>query len=127
MFSIIRKLFVKEKMKKLNDDLYVGNQIGVEDIPELTKMGFKTIVCNRPDKEGPDQTDFEELKSSDNSDGLDMHFIPFYPGQLTIEDVENFSLVLKNSPKPIFAFCLSGGRSIQIAKAAYQLLEENNK
>jgi sulfide:quinone oxidoreductase len=126
MLSLIKKMFVKEKMKKLNDDLYVGTQISENDIQLMIDNGIKTIICNRPDQEGPGQTDYELIKNEAEKNNLKVDFIAFSPGQMTLENIKAFSSYLKDGPKPIFAYCLSGGRSIQIAKASYEYLDKNN-
>ena len=40
------------------------------------------------------------------------------------DDVKEFAKALDQLPKPIFAFCLGGVRSEQIANAAYKLLKD---
>ena len=64
MFQKILNFFVKDKMKKINDDLYVGPQINTADISNLVEMGIKSIICNRPDNEGEGQTDFEKIQKA---------------------------------------------------------------
>ena len=49
--NYLTKFFKKEKMKKINEELYVGSQISESDVQLLKEHGIKTIVCNRPDNE----------------------------------------------------------------------------
>ena len=127
MFQKILNFFVKDKMKKINDDLYVGPQINTDDISNLVEMGIKSIICNRPDNEGEGQTDFEKIQKAAEENNLKVHYIPFSPGKMTNQDVVEFSKVLKEGPFPILAYCLGGGRAAQIASLAYQLIEDERK
>ena len=127
MFQKILNFFKKDQMKKINDDLYVGPQINSNDISNLVEMGIKSIVCNRPDNEGEGQTNFEIIQNVTQENNLKVHYIPFSAGKMTSDDVVQFSKVLKDGPFPIFAYCLGGVRSAQIASSAYQLIEEENK
>ena len=49
MFQKILNFFVKDKMKKINDDLYVGPQINTDDISNLVDASFSSHVF-RPRK-----------------------------------------------------------------------------
>ena len=40
-------------MKKLSDQFYVGPQIEIDDIEDLQISGIKSVICLRPDGEGP--------------------------------------------------------------------------
>ena len=48
----------------LTTHLSVSPQILVSDMQALSEAGFKSIICNRPDGEGPDQPRFAEMRSS---------------------------------------------------------------
>ena len=50
-------------MKKLSDHFYVGPQIEVDDIEDIQISGIKSVICLRPDGEGPDQPAFDTLKT----------------------------------------------------------------
>ena len=38
--------------KKISDGLSVSPQISADDIKEIARLGFRSIICNRPDGEG---------------------------------------------------------------------------
>ena len=50
--------------KELTAELSVGQQIQLEDLQTLADLGFRSIVCNRPDGEGPDQPTFEQISKA---------------------------------------------------------------
>jgi len=90
-------------------------QLELSDLKEVAALGFKTIICNRPDDEGgPAQPKSTLLQAQAQSLGLTYHHIPFSSGQLTQELVKEFADVIKSSEGPVLAFCRSGARSTQI-------------
>ncbi|KEG18154.1 beta-lactamase hydrolase domain-containing protein, partial [Bartonella bacilliformis] len=46
------------KLRQIEDDVFVSNQIDITHMQTLVDAGIKTIICNRPDKEDPNQPDF---------------------------------------------------------------------
>ena len=111
-------------MKKINNNLYVGPQIFPNDVKDLFENGIKSIICNRPDNEAEGQPDFNEIIGEASNFNIMTSYIPYSSRQMTDENVQEFAKALNELPKPIFAFCLGGVRSEQIAKAAYKFLEE---
>ena len=90
-------------------------QINPTDLADIVAMGYKTIICNRPDGEGgPDQPSSIAMKAEAEKLGLEFHSIPFTSGQLTAELVKEFADVIKNAKGPVLAYCRSGARSTQI-------------
>ena len=49
-------------MKKVSDNYYVSSQINEEDLDSLKNQGFSLVVCNRPNGEEENQTDFELIQ-----------------------------------------------------------------
>ena len=102
------------ELKKLTDGLAVGPQIGVEDLPELARRGFKAILGNRPEAEGSDQPRWEELAAAARRHGLEARQVPVIPGQIRDDDVKAFRQAISQLPKPIAAFCRTGARSTML-------------
>ena len=49
------------EIKMITPKFGVHGQIVTEDLATIKDAGFQTIVCNRPDGEGEDQTDFKTI------------------------------------------------------------------
>ena len=96
-------------MKKLSDQFYVGPQIEIDDIEDIQISGIKSIICLRPDGEGPDQPSFDALKSQAATLGLTSHYLPIVPGQISEDQIAEFADMVANSP--VFAYCRSGMRA----------------
>jgi sulfide:quinone oxidoreductase len=96
--------------KEITPDFTVAGQIRPEEVAEIKARGFRSIICNRPDGEAPDQPDFAEIEAAARAEGLAVAFVPVVSGQITDEDVEKFRAALADLPEPVFAYCRSGGR-----------------
>lgn len=97
--------------KKLTDDLSVSPQILPGDVAALAAMGFKSIIDNRPDGEGPDQPSFAEIERAAKASGLEARYIPVESGKVSDADAVAFGAAVTHMPKPILAYCRTGTRS----------------
>jgi sulfide:quinone oxidoreductase len=96
---------------KVNDDLSVAGQIQPKDLDVLAAMGFKSIICNRPDGEGEFQPLFEAVESEARNSGVRAMYVPVAPSGPTSADAAHFGKVFDALPKPVLAYCRTGGRS----------------
>tara|TARA_R110001583_G_scaffold171120_1_gene324570 strand:+ start:9009 stop:10670 length:1662 start_codon:yes stop_codon:yes gene_type:complete len=102
------------KVAKINEEISVSDQITVSDITEIAKQGFKTIFCHRPDGEGPDQPNFEEIDSAAKKLGIEVKYLPVTMGKISDDDIEQFSNSFAEAAKPLFSYCRSGMRAITL-------------
>ncbi|BCG04653.1 hypothetical protein PPGU19_092210 (plasmid) [Paraburkholderia sp. PGU19] len=98
-------------VRSLTPDLSVSPQITVADVASLLKLGFRSIVCHRPDGEGPDQPNFEEIARAAKAAGLKAVHQPVVPGQGSDEQAAAFTALCAELPKPVLAYCRTGTRS----------------
>ena len=81
-------------MKKVSDNYYVSSQISEEDLVSFKNEGFSLIVCNRPNGEEDDQTDFELIHERCKSMGLTFINLPMIlddlQSELIFETKKNF-------------------------------------
>ncbi|MDB4042516.1 TIGR01244 family sulfur transferase [Methylophilaceae bacterium] len=99
------------KLNKIIEDYVVSDQIIEEDIVKLKEAGFKTIFCNRPDNEEQNQVTVNSIRDKVIENGLDFIHQPVVGGQISQNDVDQFSDYYDNAEKPIFAYCRTGTRS----------------
>jgi sulfide:quinone oxidoreductase len=111
------------EFKKVTGDLAVGGQISLNDIKEIAAAGYRSILCNRPDGEAPDQPTFEEVEAAARAAGLEIVYQPVTSGKVTDEDAEHFTEVYAKLPKPVFAYCRTGTRSVTL----WSLAEATNR
>ncbi len=106
----------------LSDTIGVSDQISPEDVLELSSLGVKSIICNRPDREHePDQPDAESIRLASKKLGIEFAFHPVESNFQTEQDASQMAKYLCDLPKPIIAYCRSGGRSTALIGLAEQL------
>lgn len=64
------------EIKRLSETVSVTGQIAVDDLTAIARMGFKSIICNRPDGEGAGQPGFGEIKAGAKAMGLNAAYQP---------------------------------------------------
>ena len=98
-------------LNKIIDDYVVSDQITEEDIEQLKEAGFKTIFCNRPDNEEQNQVTVKSIQDKAIESGLNFIHQPVIGGQISQNDIDQFSDYYDAAEKPIFAYCRTGTRS----------------
>ena len=99
-------------IKKLDGDIHVTSQIGVDDLGGLAASGFGTIINNRPDGEAPGQPDSSAMKAEADRLGLAYHHIPVTGADVADAHVDALDDALRERPPgAVLAFCASGRRS----------------
>ncbi|MDX3924813.1 MAG: TIGR01244 family sulfur transferase [Shinella sp.] len=101
-------------IRQINDEYSVSGQITVEDLDEIKALGFKSIVCHRPDHEAPDQPEFAAVAVRARELGLDIAHVPVGPMGVTVEAVNGMVDALDEFPRPMLGYCRSGARSTAI-------------
>ena len=106
----------------LSDTIGVSDQISPEDMLELSDLGVRSVICNRPDMEGePDQPDANSIRQASEKLGIEFAFHPVESNFQTEQDASEMAKFLCKMPKPIIAYCRSGGRSTALIGLAEQL------
>jgi sulfide:quinone oxidoreductase len=99
------------EIKTISNGFSVSPQIVADDVKEIAKRGFRSIVCNRPDGEGADQPTFEEISNAAKEAGLEVRYQPIVSGKVSDDDARDFGRLYDELPKPVFAYCRTGTRS----------------
>ncbi|MGJ8584774.1 MAG: TIGR01244 family sulfur transferase [Marinosulfonomonas sp.] len=98
-------------IRKVDDRVSVCGQITPDDIAEVAALGFKGVICNRPDGEEPGQPSYDEVAAAATAAGLDIRYIPIIHGQAGQAEVDAFAAAMTEMQTPVFAYCRSGARS----------------
>ena len=101
-------------VRPISPNVWVSGQIQPEEIDALKDMGFRAIVCNRPDGEEAGQPDWSEIAALAEKAGLGTAHIPITPGQMQDEQALAFREAFTGFDKPVLAFCRTGTRSTQL-------------
>lgn len=94
----------------LEPGLSVCGQLQPEDVAALAAAGFRTLICNRPDHEEPEQPAADAIERQAQAHGLAWAAIPITSASLDSMDVRSFAAALDSLPRPILAYCRSGNR-----------------
>ncbi|MBP7241283.1 TIGR01244 family sulfur transferase [Amaricoccus sp.] len=95
---------------RIAPDFAASPQITPEDVAEIAALGYRSLMCNRPDGEEPGQAPFARISAAAQAAGLAVAHVPVVSGRITAADVEAFRTALAELPAPVFAYCRSGGR-----------------
>ncbi|ANH04671.1 MULTISPECIES: TIGR01244 family sulfur transferase [Shinella] len=101
-------------IREINDEYSVSGQIAVEDLDAIAALGFKSIVCHRPDHEQPDQPEFSVIAARAKELGIEVAHVPVGPMGVTAEAVHGMVDALDELPRPMLGYCRSGMRSTKI-------------
>lgn len=106
------------EIEKLSPDLSVSAQVQARDLPQIHALGYRTVICNRPDGEAEDQPLYETIKTSAAASGLKTVYIPVPSTGVEDAQVAVFEKAWPDVEKPALLYCRSGGRSRTLAKRA---------
>jgi uncharacterized protein (TIGR01244 family) len=109
-------------LRAVTQDICVAPQLTPAAMAEAAAAGFRSVVNNRPDFEhGPDQPTNAEIEAAARAAGLEYRHLPVAGGYQSPEEIAQFADMLKALPRPLLAFCRSGGRSERLTMAALAL------
>ena len=103
--------------RHVTDDFTAAPQISVADVAEAARLGFKAIICNRPDDEEPGQPSAAEIGAAAAAAGLAYTHIPVRgaPGPAEVEAMRK---AVDAARGPVLAYCRSGTRCYLIWAAS---------
>jgi uncharacterized protein (TIGR01244 family) len=95
---------------RISPDFSVSAQIEPADLREIRRLGFRSVMCNRPDGEAAGQADAEIIRAEAELHGLAFAYLPVISGAIVPEDVSAFRETIEAMPAPVLAYCRSGAR-----------------
>jgi sulfide:quinone oxidoreductase len=102
------------EIRKVSDQFSVSGQLVPDAVPALKAAGVRTLICNRPDHEAPDQPERAAIDARARELGIAVHYLPVVHDTISNQDVEDFAALLKDASYPVHAWCRSGLRSITL-------------
>lgn len=106
-------------INRVSDTYGACPQIAPQDVTEIAALGYRAIMCNRPDGEDAGQTPVAEIRAEAERLGLAFAFVPVLSSGITQANVDDFSRALADLPAPVLAYCRSGTRSHNLWKIAH--------
>ncbi len=97
-------------IRSIDPNFHVTGQIKPSQVDEIARLGYKTVICMRPDNEGFLQPSFTEVADAAQNAGLDAHYLPVVPGSMPLDQATQLKHLLSKQTGPILAYCASGQR-----------------
>jgi uncharacterized protein (TIGR01244 family) len=109
-----------EKIVYITPDFAVAGQLGENDFAEIARLGFGTVINNRPDGEEDGQLHSDAAASLAWRSGLAYHYIPSGKLDLFSDPVVDAAeaAIAGSAGGKVLAYCRSGTRSAIIWAAA---------
>jgi len=102
-----------------DDHFASADQITPDDLADIARAGYRSIICNRPDGEGgAAQPTSQDMRAAAQKLGLQFAYLPVKPGQITPADAARFGQLLDDLPGPVLAYCRSGNRATSLFQLA---------
>ena len=106
-------------IRAIADTVCVAPQLSPDAMAEVARLGFKSVINNRPDFEhGPDQPASAQVEAAALAAGLQYRHLPVDSGWQSPEQIAAFAALLQELPAPVLAFCRSGARSTRLYQQA---------
>jgi uncharacterized protein (TIGR01244 family) len=100
-------------------DVCVAPQLTPDSMAEAARVGFRSVVNNRPDFEhGTDQPTSAQVEAAARAAGLEYRHLPVAGGYQSPEEVAAMARLLEELPRPLLMFCRSGARSGRLYQLA---------
>jgi len=98
-------------LRPIDATLTASPQIAVGDLTEVARLGFQTVISNRPDDEDAGQPSALDIAEAAKSAGLKFTHIPVVGGAIGDDEVAAFRKAVEDLPGPILGFCRTGTRT----------------
>jgi uncharacterized protein (TIGR01244 family) len=104
-------------IRTIAENFHVTGQIAPAGMKDIAGLGYRTVICMRPDRESANQPAFADMAAAAGAEGIEAFYIPVVPGAITAEQVGELKKIIDTRPGPLLAYCASGNR----CAAAYEM------
>lgn len=109
-------------LRAIAADVCVAPQLDPMAMAEAARLGFRSVVNNRPDFEhGLDQPTSAQIEAAAHAAGLEYRHLPVSGAHQTLNDAAAMAQLLAELPRPLLLFCRSGARSTRLFQLASAL------
>lgn len=104
------------------DGVCVAPQLTPEAMAEAARIGFRSVVNNRPDfEEGASQPTSAQIEAAARAAGLEYRHVPVSSAYQSPAEAAAMARLLQELPRPMLMFCRSGARSSRLFALAQQV------
>ena len=105
------------EINRRSENFSTYGQVWPDDLEEFKALGFRSLICARPDGEVDGQPLFSDIQESAKALGLQARYVPVQPSGATEVDHAAFSSALAELPGPVLGYCRSGKRASTLWQA----------
>jgi uncharacterized protein (TIGR01244 family) len=106
-------------LRSLSADVFVAPQLEPIAMVELARLGFRSVINNRPDMEGgTEQPTSADIEAAATAAGLQYRHLPVSGAYQSPEQIAAFGALMAELPRPVLAFCRSGARCTRLFEAS---------
>ena len=88
-------------IRSVTPDFCVAPQLGPDAMAEAARLGFRSVINNRPDFEhGPGQPTHAEIAAAAAAAGLEYRFLPVDGGYQSQEEIAAFARLFMAARQP---------------------------
>lgn len=98
----------------LRDDVFVRDQIALDDVAGIKESGYRTLIALRPDGEVAGQTPSADVAAAARARGLTFAYIPTPHGDIPASVPEALAKELASAPRPVLLYCRTGKRAARV-------------
>ena len=103
-------------INRLNPGVSVTAQLHPEHIAAIAKLGFRAILCNRPDSEEAGQPPAQVIAQAAKAVGLAFAYVPTPSINPDASAVAAMTKALAELPTPVLAYCRTGARARKLTE-----------
>ena len=103
--------------RKIDQNFDVTGQLAPAHMANASALGYRTVICMRPDNEGFNQPAFSDMEAAAKAAGIEAIYFPVIPGSMTPDQARKLKTILSGRNGPVLAYCASGNR----CAAAYDM------
>jgi uncharacterized protein (TIGR01244 family) len=108
-------------LQSIAPDVCVAPQLTPDAMAEAARVGFRSVVNNRPDfEEGASQPTNTQIEAAAKAAGLEYRFLPVSGAYQSPDDAAAMARLLQELPRPLLMFCRSGARSGRLYRLAVE-------
>lgn len=108
-------------LRQIAPDVCVAPQLDPAAMAEAARLGFKSVVNNRPDFEfDNEQPTSAAIEAAARAAGLEYRHLPVSGAYQSPEEAAAMARILAEIPRPVLMFCRSGARSARLYDLALQ-------
>ncbi|NCP13746.1 MAG: TIGR01244 family phosphatase [Sphingomonadales bacterium] len=97
--------------RQLTENVYVSQQLTLDDVAAAAATGVAFIVNNRPDGEEPTAPQGDEIAAAAGAAGMNYAAIPIGHSGFSEPQINAMIDAMEQAEGPILAYCRSGTRS----------------